>query len=176
LQIKFTFKKIQCNLQKMTATAHALVGAVIAAKVANPFLAYPAALGSHFLMDLIPHWDAGTGWEKKKKTKLFLEAALDVLVGIFLVFLIFGGHVSPPHLWLTVFFAQMPDWLDAPYLFFKLKVFPMLQVYKIQSVLHSKANFAYGLATQVVLVIPLVLFTLPQPIEQVVTSAFAFLR
>lgn len=63
----------------MTATAHALVGAVIAAKVGNPFLAYPVALGSHFFMDLIPHWDAGTSWEKKKRIKLFLRLLLMLL-------------------------------------------------------------------------------------------------
>lgn len=160
----------------MTATAHALVGAVIAAKVVNPFLACPAALGSHFLMDLIPHWDMGTGWEKKKKAKFFLEAVFDVLLGTILVWLVFGAKVNPVHLWLTVFFAQLPDWISAPYLFLKLKIFPSFQVYKVQSILNSKAGLAYGLATQVVLIVPLVLSTIPQPIKEIVTSAFAFFR
>jgi hypothetical protein len=105
---------------------------------------------------------------------MFLETVFDVLLGIFLVFLIFRTQVNPFHLWLTVLFAQLPDWIDAPYIFLKIKVFPVLQVYKIQTILHSKAGLAYGLATQVVLVVPLVLYALPQPIEQAVTSAFAF--
>jgi len=158
----------------MTATAHALVGAVIAAKVGNPALAYPAAVGSHFLMDLIPHWDTGIGWRKKTMLRTFLETVLDVLVGFFLVFLIFRAQVNPLHLWLTVFFAQLSDWLAAPYIFLGLNIFPFSQAYKLQAALNSKAGLVYGLATQVVLVVPLVLYALPRPIEQIVTSAFAF--
>jgi hypothetical protein len=36
----------------MTATGHALIGTVIAAKIGNYALAIPIALGSHFLADV----------------------------------------------------------------------------------------------------------------------------
>lgn len=39
----------------MTATAHAIIGTVIAAKVGNPVLAVPIALASHIIADAIPH-------------------------------------------------------------------------------------------------------------------------
>lgn len=159
----------------MTATAHALAGAVIAAKIANPFLAYPAAVGSHFLMDIIPHWDTGTHREEKTRMRFFLESALDVSVGIFLVFLLFANHVNPLHLWLSVFFAQLPDWLTAPYLFLKLKVFPSFEIYKIQSFLNTRASLAVGLATQIVIITPLVYLSLPEPVQEVVTSALALI-
>lgn len=159
----------------MTATAHALAGAVIAAKISNPFLAYPLSLGSHFLMDVVPHWDTGTDREEKTRTRFFLESALDVAVGIFLVLLLFGNYVNPLHLWLSVFFAQLPDWLTAPYLFLKLKVFPSFELYKIQSLLNLRAPFALGIATQVLLIVPLVYYSLPQPVQEVVTSALALL-
>ncbi|MBI2012734.1 hypothetical protein HYS90_02270, partial [Candidatus Curtissbacteria bacterium] len=49
----------------MTATAHALIGASIAAKITNPYLGIPLAIISHFVADLIPHWDAGTNHREK---------------------------------------------------------------------------------------------------------------
>src|SRR3990167_8457941 len=64
----------------MTATAHALIGASIASKVVNPAVGIPLAIISHFLADLVPHWDAGTNHRQKSPTRLKLEAAADVLV------------------------------------------------------------------------------------------------
>jgi len=160
----------------MTATAHALVGAVIAAKIGNPALAYPAAVGSHFLMDLIPHWDSGIGWRSKNSKRRVLEAVLDVLLGVVLVFLIFKAQANSAHLWLTVFFAQLPDWLSAPYIFLKLNQFPFAQIYKLQSAVNSKAGVFYGLVTQIGLVAPLVFYALPHPFANILTTTFAFLR
>jgi membrane-bound metal-dependent hydrolase YbcI (DUF457 family) len=51
----------------MTATAHALIGGAIAASIPNPALGLPLAAISHPLVDMIPHWDFGLGWRKKKK-------------------------------------------------------------------------------------------------------------
>lgn len=159
----------------MTATAHALAGAVIAAKITNPYLAYPLALGSHFLMDIIPHWDTGTGHENKSRFKFFAESLLDLSVGFLLVLVLFGGHVNPIHLWTTVLIAQLPDWFTAPYLFLKIKIFPIFELYKLQSALNTRASFVYGIATQVIIVGPLVYYSLPKPVENVVTTALAFL-
>ena len=61
----------------MTATGHALIGTVIAAKIVNPALAIPIALGSHFLADAIPHWDTGTNRDKKSKTRFVVESSID---------------------------------------------------------------------------------------------------
>ena len=41
----------------MTATNHAITGVVIAITVHTPWLALPAALASHFVLDAIPHWN-----------------------------------------------------------------------------------------------------------------------
>jgi hypothetical protein len=43
----------------MTATNHALTGAVVALVVKRPELALPLALISHFVADMIPHFEAG---------------------------------------------------------------------------------------------------------------------
>ncbi|OGD86178.1 hypothetical protein A2Z23_02290 [Candidatus Curtissbacteria bacterium RBG_16_39_7] len=159
----------------MTATAHALVGAVIAAKVGNPFLAYPASLGSHFLMDLIPHWDTGTHRKQKTHLRFWLESLFDLGLGILLVQFLFGTHVNPLHLWIAVFFSQVPDWFSVPYLFFKTRIPPFFQVYEFQSWFDKKTEFALGISTQLVVVGPLLYFASPTPVQQIITSALAFL-
>jgi hypothetical protein len=41
----------------VTATNHALTGAVIALAINEPWLAIPLAFISHFAVDALPHWD-----------------------------------------------------------------------------------------------------------------------
>ena len=72
----------------MTATGHAIIGTVIAAKVADPGLAIPLAIASHFVADAIPHWDIATNRKEKTRGTLILEAFSDVLLGFVLSFLI----------------------------------------------------------------------------------------
>ena len=79
----------------MTATAHALIGASLAVKLTNPFIGIPIAILSHFLADLVPHWDAGTNRRKKTIQRLRMEAAADVLLGFGAAFLIFSTIVDP---------------------------------------------------------------------------------
>ncbi len=139
----------------MTATTHAIVGGAIAAFSPNLAVSLPLALGSHFLMDLVPHWDAGTNFENRPKIVSAVMAAIDVIAGFVLVYLIFGGVVSPLNLWLTVLFAQLPDWIEAPYLFFNLNFAPSRIVERIQHKIHSRLDLPWGLVTQLFLILPL---------------------
>lgn len=68
----------------MTATGHAVIGTLIAARFGNPFIAIPLALVSHLAADAFPHWDAGTNAKKKTKLRLKIEATIDVLAGFIL--------------------------------------------------------------------------------------------
>lgn len=40
----------------MLITPHALTGAAITVLVPNPLVSVPLAIGSHFVLDMIPHW------------------------------------------------------------------------------------------------------------------------
>ncbi len=44
----------------MLITPHVLVGAAIGVSTSNPVLAFAGGLASHFLMDIVPHFDPGT--------------------------------------------------------------------------------------------------------------------
>jgi len=137
----------------MTATAHALVGAVIATKFVNPFVGYPAAFASHFLMDAIPHWDFGTNWRKKSRLRLFIESTIDVVVGFALVFVLFRNLVDPVYLWSMVVMAQLPDWLEVPAWYFNFKVPPFSWAQDFQDFIHHRLALPWGLAVQGVVVV-----------------------
>jgi hypothetical protein len=157
----------------MTATAHALIGASIAAKVTNPFLAIPIAILSHFVADLVPHWDAGTNHKKKSMNRLKIEAMADVLLGFILAFSIFGRFVDPVYLFVLIIAAQLPDWLEAPSSMFNIKIPPFTWLDWLGHKLQSRMQLPWGLVTQVVIVGIVVLYALNgTSFDQVLASTF----
>lgn len=100
----------------MTATNHAITGAVIGLLVQDPYVALPAAFVSHFVCDAIPHFDpAGDNnkWLKSDTFKKFLT--IDALLCVILVAVLAGAR--PAH-WLIAsicaFLATSPDlfWIN----------------------------------------------------------------
>lgn len=97
----------------MTATNHALTGAIVAAAVATP-LAIPLAFAAHFAMDAIPHFGVRELDVFKKpddrlfRTVLVIDSAVGLIALIFVPIIL---HSFVP-LWLCFFsmFACMsPD-------------------------------------------------------------------
>lgn len=146
----------------MTATAHALIGASIAAKITNPIIGIPLAIASHFAADLVPHWDAGTNHKNKSLMRLKFEATLDVLLGVALVLLIFRSMAitNPVYLFTMVIAAQLPDWLEAPSSMFGFKVPPFSWLDWLGHKLQSRMQLPWGLVTQVVTVGLLVIYAI----------------
>ncbi len=149
----------------MTATAHALIGASLAARIANPYIGIPLAIFSHFLADLVPHWDAGTNHRSKSTLRLKAEAVLDVLLGFALVLILFRTQTfqNPVYMFSMVIAAQLPDWLAAPAYMFNLKVPPFSWMEKIGHETQTRLQLPWGLVTQVVIVGLLVYFALGTP-------------
>jgi len=137
---------------EMTATAHALIGASIAAKIGNPWLAIPIAIISHIALDLVPHWDAGTNKRQKTLEKLRLEAIVDVLLGFALSYLIFWSRVDPIYMFIIIIASQLPDWLQVPTSMFNIKVPPFTWVYQLGHKTQTRMQLPWGLVTQIVIV------------------------
>lgn len=150
----------------MTATAHALVASFIASKVSDPALAGLLSLSSHFVMDTIPHWDFGTNWRARSKTATGVIAIADTLLGFTVAYLLFGGKVPLVTLFLCVALGNLPDWMEAPwYIFFanQKKKEPgkkagfwektTYRIYRMENVFHTKAQFPFGVYTQIATVI-----------------------
>ena len=143
----------------MTATAHALTGASIAYLVPNPTLALPLAFASNFLLDMVPHWDVGTGWHKRRRLLTFLYAGVDVVLGFSLGFLFFSSKVHLSYLFLLMFVATLADWAEAPYLFLGWNFPPFSWFYKFQSKIHHRDGTTLGVLTQIIVVGSLLLLS-----------------
>lgn len=143
----------------MTATGHAVIGAVIAAKVANPYLAVPLALASHLAADWFPHWDAATNGRKKNGEKLFWHAAADVVLSVVVSFLLLAlvfPETSLAYGFLMVFASQFFDWATSPYYFFGVNKAPFTWFYRLQKRFDNPLDKPWGIINQVALLILLV--------------------
>lgn len=145
------------------AITHALVAGAIATKVANPALAASLSLGSHFVLDSIPHWDFGTEWKKRSKFTTGVYAITDTVTSFFIAYLVFGNQVTVPVLLLCVAASLLPDWLEAPlYIFFAHATYDkplkhaswierfFYRVYKTTNLFHTKTTFFWGVLTQII--------------------------
>jgi len=150
----------------MTATAHTLVAGAIAQAIPDPIIAPLLALGSHFIMDCIPHWDFGTEWRNRSKLSTGIVAIADTVVGLGLGFLIFRGSTPILPLSLSLIASILPDWLEAPwYIFYasQKRIGPKkgakfleklcFSIYKTQNTLHAKAKFPLGAMTSIATVL-----------------------
>ena len=136
----------------MTATAHALVGGAIAASVSNPALGLPLCALSHPILDMIPHWDFGWGWQKKSKLKLFVQASFDLSLGVVATFLIFGKATDPLYLASAIFLSEIWDLLQMPYLLFNWKFTPFSAFYNLGHDIQGKVKLPWGILTQAITV------------------------
>ena len=142
----------------MTATAHALIGGVIASSVPNPALGITLSAISHPIADMIPHWDFGLGWKKKSKILLFFQSFGDLLFGVVLTFLIFGNTTDRLYLFFCILISESWDILQMPYLLFNWKFFPFSTFYEFgHQTNNGKAKMPWGILTQVASVTGLVL-------------------
>lgn len=138
----------------MTATSHALIGTVIAAKIGNPALAIPLALASHVVCDMIPHWDTAVGSiHGKPMKKIFTDTLIDISLGFILSYLLITlvfPHTNLLYALLIIIFAQLPDWLMAPYYFLKIKFFEF--GYNFGKATNRDLDKPWGIVTQIVTV------------------------
>ena len=140
----------------MTATGHALIGTVIAAKIGNPALAVPIAFASHFAADAIPHWDTGYHRRQKSKQRFFTQTFVDVAIGFILAYgliRLFFPSTNYTYAFFIILIAQLPDWLTAPYLFFDMDFPPFSSVYKLQKIFDRSIGLPWGVINQVAVVI-----------------------
>lgn len=147
----------------MLSVAHAATGAFIANYIAHAPLAIILILTSHYLEDMVHHWDAGTGLGRGLKsrgsalTHELVDLALTVLVVLTLFPLPEGVFAAPlellklPQVW-GAFAALLPDFLEAPRNFLKWEPAWLKPVSRFHKSFHRSTPDVYaGLAPQVLL-------------------------
>lgn len=98
----------------MTATNHAMTGAVIAVSIPEPWLAIPLAFASHFLLDAIPHFGI---YEddvlRRNKHWLFRSViTIDILLVLTLLITVpiyLNGQINPWIVLSCMIAAVLPD-------------------------------------------------------------------
>lgn len=156
----------------MLATSHALAAGIILKLVPDPKIALPLAFISHFVLDLVPHWDVVSDRNRRGKPhqthslvgerdrfKLIFWAGLDVLLGFGLTFWLFSS-LNPWLLFGAIILAQLPDWLEMPYYFWGLHLPLSVSTKKIQSVVHARTSLPWGLLIQLIVILPLLWWVL----------------
>lgn len=141
----------------MTATAHALVGGIIASNVPDPSIGLSLSFISHPLLDLIPHWDFALDWRNKNSTKLFFEASFDLGFGVLLSYLLFGSNVNFWYFFACILASEIWDVIEAPYWLLGWKFPPFSWLFNIQSRLQGKLKLPWGIITQIVTVVVITL-------------------
>ena len=141
----------------MVELPHVLVGVAIASKVGNPALSLPLALASHFVMDLIPHWNPPIYREIKElgrlkpntTTFIFLDSFAALLIGSFIALQSLPDLSRAVIILLGGFFAVLPDLLEAPYYLMNVTHPLITRLVEFEHALQARAPLIPGILTQV---------------------------
>jgi hypothetical protein len=103
----------------MTATNHAVAGAVVAAVIKQPALVIPLAFVSHFVMDAVPHFKVRGRVLNPSKRKLFWAVNISDVLVVAALFLILPHYLHPlvaP--WLTILCMTAAISPDLPWIYY----------------------------------------------------------
>ncbi len=108
----------------MTGINHALTGATVAAAINRPLLSLPAALLSHFIVDMIPHWNYGIKPHSRRQIVMLTDLSLSIALSIILAttvnatpyIVFFGGllGILPDFMWMNFFIKGKVDIVGRP--------------------------------------------------------------
>lgn len=141
----------------MLEFAHALTGGVIAYKISSPLVSLPISFLSHFLIDLLPHWNPHISKEKEKYGHLrkrtieliILDSLLGLFLGLFLASKKLPDIKGAIFVILGCFFAVLPDLLESPFFIFNSNKFKIKWLMKFQSKHQWSIPFWPGITFQV---------------------------
>ena len=121
-----------------------MTGAVLALTVKNPYVAVPLSFVSHYLQDLIPHWDYGVSRQAAKKATFFTRKFNLTLLADFclsLTLMVVLALLFPTHKWLIwacMIAAASPDLVWAYYRLYREHIKKQKPKYDPLSGLHRK--------------------------------------
>ena len=145
----------------MLETPHALVGAAIATKIPNPVISLPLAFASHFVLDMVPHWNPHLNTELKTHGKVTKRSRNIVIVDVVSA-LSFGTLMATPfatspthmiYIFLGAFVGVLPDVVEGPYFFFNWKPAAIKKWLAFQKSIQVDTTLVPGIATQIATII-----------------------
>ena len=145
----------------MLETPHAALGIAIAVAVPNPSVAIPLAFASHFILDMVPHWNPHINTEMKKYGKLtnrtFLIIGLDLVATAILTGFVAYKALPNSSLFYSVlissFVSILPDIAEGPYFLFGWRNKYLDVILRFQRSIQVNANIFWGLLTQILVIL-----------------------
>lgn len=147
----------------MLETPHVVLGAAIAIKIPNPWIAIPLAFMSHFVLDKVPHWNPHTYTETVKnggpsRTTVaiaVIDAAVSLAVGLGIAHSALPDRALALNIIACSLASVLPDVSKYPFFLFK-KV--RHGIYKkwvdYERTMQVQVNSAFwGLTTQLLLIL-----------------------
>jgi hypothetical protein len=141
----------------MLLVSHTIIGVAIAVVIKQPLLAFPLAFLSHFLLDLIPHWDLlegklngedFTGARGKDLLFILVDFLIGLGVGLLFAYRALPNTTLAVAILSSAFFANLPDGLLAPKVFFGKDT--LASYYRLHHKLHTNCPLPWGIISQVV--------------------------
>lgn len=137
----------------MLITPHVVLGAAIGSKIDNPYLIAPIALGSHFLLDKIPHWQETLyPYEPTKLT--YIRILLDIILSIGILYFLAKIIPFQANIYIGIFFSLLPD-MDALAMKYRnlLKINFIKIYYNWHVKIQNETDKFYGVITQIGIVL-----------------------
>ena len=140
----------------MLETPHVVLGAAIATKIPNPWIAIPLAFASHFVLEKVPHWNPHINTETKKYGHITTKSTVIIIIDSTLA-LATGSYIAwrampnTAHA-LTILAASLasilPDLIEAPYFYLKLKSQLIMKWIAFQKSIQFDTSLIPGLMSQ----------------------------
>jgi hypothetical protein len=93
----------------MLTTPHTAAGIAIGSLIGVPWLVAPVAISSHFVLDMIPHWQETLApYTPTKKT--YIRIPIDIVLSVSITLLaIHWQSQDATAIWVGTIFANLPD-------------------------------------------------------------------
>ena len=145
----------------MLETPHVFIGAAIAAKIPNPLIAIPLAFASHFILEMVPHWNPHLNSETEKygaptrrsTVITTIDSTLALTSGSLIAYQALP-NVNQVVLILACSFASvLPDVMEGPYFFLKMRANWVKKWIAFQKSIQSDTTPFWGLLTQTLVIL-----------------------
>ncbi|MGA3292162.1 MAG: hypothetical protein ABSC49_03410 [Candidatus Microgenomates bacterium] len=150
----------------MLETPHVFVGAAIAVAIPNPLIAVPLAFASHFILEMVPHWNPHLNTETKKfgqptRRSTFITTVDSTLALASGSFIAYQALPDIPHaitILVCCFASVLPDVMEGPYFFLHMKNGFIKKWIAFQKSVQSDTGPVLGLLTQALVILAAILW------------------
>lgn len=145
----------------MLETPHVAVGAALATRIPNPYIAIPLALASHFMLEFVPHWNPHLNTETKKYGKptkqtsiiVAIDVVLSLAIGGFLAYRVFPDTNHSLTILFASFASVLPDVVEGPYFFLGMRNSLIKRWIIFQKSIQNDVPMFPGILTQLVTIV-----------------------